>query len=404
MGMDSNIPSGSFTDFNIEDTSILGDQSILSDLMDEGGDTVSTTPDKVEKIETTITAETTEAPKEKEPISQVLDSFLEDEDEEEEEEVEEKELLKAPLKKESTKDTEEDSSEVNKFSALAKDLLKLGVFSQDDEEDQLDIKDPEEFLERFKYEGEKIAHQKIDNFLGQFGEDYQKAFEAIYVKGVNPKDYFATAGKIQNFSELDLTKESNQVSVMKQALLDQGLEHEDVETEVERLKNYGDLESTAQRYHKLLVKKEGAKLAQMEQDSQMKLKLQNEAKQQYVSNVNTVLQNKLKTKDFDGIPINNKLAQELQDFLLVDRYRTPSGETLSEFDKKILDLKRPENHELKVKVALLLKTLEKDPSLSTIQKAGLSKKSGDLFESLTKHAEKAPNKNKQKPEPTSWFS
>jgi hypothetical protein len=34
---------------------------------------------------------------------------------------------------------------------------------------------------------------------------------------------------------------SNQVRIMKQALADQGFDPEDVETEVERLKNYGDL-------------------------------------------------------------------------------------------------------------------------------------------------------------------
>ena len=62
---------------------------------------------------------------------------------------------------------------------------------------------------------------------------------------------------------------------------------------------------------------------------------------------------KVKEKEFDGIPINSNLANELQDFLLVDKWKTPSGETLTDFDRSILDLKRPENHELKVKVGLL---------------------------------------------------
>jgi hypothetical protein len=43
---------------------------------------------------------------------------------------------------------------------------------------------------------------------------------------------------------------------------------------------------------------------------------------------------------------------------------------LTDFDKTILELKRPENHATKVKIALLLKNIRKDPTLSTIQKTG----------------------------------
>jgi hypothetical protein len=402
--------STSFTDFSIEETSLLGDQSIITDLL--GSETVSASPEKVEEIKKEEPKKEEKPKKEeqkttstkeeevKEETNPILDLLQEDE---------EKEDPSKETKKEETVDdsskTKEEEPTNNKFGALAKDLLKLGVFSLDEDEEDVKIESPEDFLERFKYEGEKTAMQKINSFLNQFGEDYQHAFEAIYVKGVHPKDYFETYNKIENFSELDLSKEDNQIQVIKQTLLDQGLEQEDVLTEVERLKNYGDLEQVAQKYHKVLIKKEAAKIAQLEQDSEKRLKDQAAFKQQYVNNVNTVLQNKLKTKEFDGIPVNTKLAQELQEFLLVDKYKTPSGETLTEFDKKILDLKRPENHELKVKVALLLKTLEKDPTLSTIQKAGMSKKSDALFEELARQTKKSSVKSsKEKEEPTSWFS
>ena len=99
-------------------------------------------------------------------------------------------------------------------------------------------------------------------------------------------------------------------------------------------------------------------------------------------------QEKLKTKEFDGIPLSPKTASELQDFLLVDKYKTVSGETLTDFDKAILELKRPENHEQKVKVALLLKILEKDPTLSTIQKTGVTKKSNQLFTEVARQVQK----------------
>ena len=112
----------------------------------------------------------------------------------------------------------------------------------------------------------------------------------------------------------------------------------------------------------------------------------------------------MKAKEFDGIPLNPKLANELQDFLLVDKYQTSSGEKLTEFDRQILELKRPENHELKVKVGLLMKILETDPTLSTIQKRGISKKSDDLFSEVARQTSKSAIKSKQaSSKSTSWF-
>jgi hypothetical protein len=201
-----------------------------------------------------------------------------------------------------------------------------------------------------------------------------------------------------------LSQESNQVAVIKQALADQGFEPEDIDTEVERLKNYGDLESVSGKHHKVLVKKESAKLAKLEETKQVELQKQQAYKQQYQQNVQAVLQDKLKAKEFDGIPLNPKLANELQDFLLVDRYQTSSGEKLTEFDRQILELKRPENHELKVKVGLLMKILETDPTLSTIQKRGISKKSDDLFSEVARQTSKSAIKSKQvSSKSTSWF-
>ena len=119
--------------------------------------------------------------------------------------------------------------------------------------------------------------------------------------------------------------------------------------------------------------------------------------------INQILQEKLKTKEFDGIPLNPKLANELQDFLLVDKYRTPSGETLTDFDRTILELKKPENHAMKVKVGLLLKIIEKDPTLATIQRTGITKKSNELFGELTKQVEKGKANPKATTKGSSWI-
>ena len=402
-----------FGNFSIENTMDMGmgSSELLNDLMSP--ETASGSPDDVTVIKdeppapkkATKSPEASkeeEAPAKEDSTKSIQDFLLGNEDEEEDEEEAPKPAK--PVAKE-TKEVadEEEEPETSQFTALSNDLFKLGVFNKDEDEEDIAITSPEEFLERFNLEKKKGAISIVEDFIGQFGEDYKQAFDAIFVKGVDPKEYFGTYNNIQSFSELDLSQEGNQVAVLKQALADQGFDAEDVETEVERLKNYGDLESVAAKHHKVLVKKEAAKLAQMEQQREQELQKQQAFKQQYVNNVQSVLQDKLKAKEFDGIPLNPKLANELQDFLLVDKYQTSSGEKLTEFDRQILELKRPENHSLKVKMGLLMKILETDPTLSTIQKRGISKKSDDLFSEVARQTSKSSIKSNKSSTPTSWF-
>ena len=300
-------------------------------------------------------------------------------------------------------DADDDTPQGTQFTALANDLYKLGVFTNDDDEDPEPVSTAEEFLERFETEKKKGASEMVQNFISQFGEDYQEAFEAIFVKGVNPKDYFGTYNQVVNFAEMNLDDENNQIRIMKRALADQGFEPEDIDTEIERLQNYGDLESVATKHHKVLVKKEAAKLQQLEQKSEAELRQKAQIRNQYIANVQNILQEKVKSKEFDGIPINPKLAGELQDFLLVDKWKTPSGETLTDFDRAILDMKRPENHAIKVKLGLLMKMLEKDPTLSTIQRTGVTKKSNELFGEVARQVTKAKTASGSGAKPNSWF-
>jgi len=391
--------------FSIQDTMEMGmgNQELLNDLFSP--ETASSNPEDVTPIineaDAPVAPAKPDVPKGKDIVppksvdgktdeeklegQSMISDFLSDNDDEEEE---------APVSKvakSATVDNDEadNEPETTQFTALANDLYKLGVFTSEDDDTQEPVTTAEEFLERFNEEKKKGASEIVQNFIGQFGEDYQEAFDAIFVKGVNPKDYFNTYNNVVGFAEMDLSDEDNQVRIMKQALTNQGFDPEDVETEVERLKNYGDLESVAAKHHKVLVKKEAAKLQELENKSAAELQQKAQVRNQYISNVQSILNDKVKAKEFDGIPINPKLATELQDFLLVDKWKTPSGETLTDFDRAILDMKRPENHAMKVKVGLILKMLEKDPTLSAIQRTGVTKKSNELFGEVARQVTKA---------------
>ena len=393
--------------FSIQDTMEMGmgNQELLNDLFSP--ETASSNPEDVTPIINEADAPAApakpEVPKGKDIVppknvdgktdeeklegQSMISDFLSDNPDDEEEEAPVSKVAKSATV--DNNDESDEEPETTQFTALANDLYKLGVFTSEDDDTQEPVTTAEEFLERFNAEKKKGASEIVQNFIGQFGEDYQEAFDAIFVKGVDPKDYFTTYNNVVGFAEMDLSDEGNQEKIMKQALLNQGFEPEDIETEVERLKNYGDLESVAAKHHKVLVKKEASKLQELEAKSEAELQQKAQVRNQYISNVQSILNDKVKAKEFDGIPINPKLATELQDFLLVDKWKTPSGETLTDFDRAILDMKRPENHAMKVKVGLILKMLEKDPTLSAIQRTGVTKKSNELFGEVARQVTKA---------------
>jgi hypothetical protein len=409
--------------FSIQDTMEMGmgNQELLQGLFEP--ETASSNPDDVQPIiknaDAPAAPDAPAVPKgkdivppksvdgktdeEKQEGQSMISDFLSDSEDDDEDDT------PAPAKPakatEAAADGDEDEPQGTQFTALANDLYKLGVFTSDEDEDQEPISTAEEFLERFNEEKKKGAIETVNNFIGQFGEDYQQAFEAIFVKGVNPKEYFGTYNQVVSFAEMDLSDEDNQARVVRQALLDQGFDNEDIDTEIERFKNYGDLESVATKHHKVLVKKEAVKLQQMEVKAEQELQQKAQIRNQYIKNVQDILNDKIKSKEFDGIPINPKLAGELQDFLLVDKWKTPSGETLTDFDRAILDMKRPENHAMKVKLGLIMKMLEKDPTLSTIQKTGVTKKSNELFGEVARQVTKVKSTGAtgSKSNPNSWF-
>lgn len=405
-----------------------GDQQLLNDLMSP--ETSTSNPDDVTPIVNETTPpepETNDGPpkgkdivppmsvdgktdEEKQSGESLIADFLSDIDEDEEDDsnnsTADAEITETKEVENTDDEEQEEEIEVDgtKFTALANDLFNLGVFNKEEDE-EVSINTPEEFLERFNAEKKKGATELVQNFIGQFGEDYQQAFDSIFVKGVDPKEYFGAYNKVVSFSEMDLSKEQNQISIMKQALADQGFEPEDINNEIERLQNYGDLESVSTRHHKVLVKKEAKKLQELDREAEQIQQQKVAIRNQYINNVQTILSDKLKEKEFDGIPINPNLANELQDFLLVDKWKTPAGENLTDFDRAILDLKRPENHEMKVKVGLLMKILEKDPTLSTIQRKGASKQTNVLFGEVARQVtkDKSNTSNRKGSKPAKWF-
>jgi hypothetical protein len=328
------------------------------------------------------------------------DETLEEEDEDfdilgeldktEEEETEEKPTLKSQKKQEDTNeegDEGTDEEPENTFNVLGRQLVDLGIFSLEEGE-TLDFESGEAFAERFEYEQKRKAANTIDQFLGRFGEDYKEAFQSIFVDGVSPIDYISQVVAIDDVASIDVSTENGQRAVLSKYYKTLGWDETKIDARVRKLIDYGDIETEAEDVHKILINKEEEKLAQLQEAKARENQERATKKDTFSKSVAALLNEKIAAKEFDSIPVTKDFAQQVYNDLTQEKYQTKSGERLSEFDYFLMKLNSPENYAKKVKLAMIAKMLETDPTLSKLQRKLVSKESNELFQGL-KHAQKA---------------
>lgn len=292
----------------------------------------------------------------------------EDEEEEQDNDVDEEDDVEEK--------TEEKSSSTV-FSDISEDLYNLGVFTEDEEGVREPIVTPEQFRDRFFLESGKRANEALEKFLGEKGPEASEIFEAIFVNGIDPRTYLEKYTAIRDVENLDLADELNQEKVVRELYRRNGMKN--IDARIEKLKSYGDLAEEATDAKDTLISQDKQSLEQEKEEAKQKELKKAQIRQDYINGVSRILNDKLGKKDFDGIPVDKKFADDVANYLLKEAYETPQKQRLTAFDKDVLDLNKPENYELKVKVAMLMKVVKEDPTLSRIQKGAVSKQSNELF-------------------------
>lgn len=361
------------------------------------------------------------APNSKNPVNKPKD----EEKIEEEPEEDPQDLIEKLLSQDEEEDTEASSDkkgeegiekskegedeEENQFSVISKELFELGIFTygEDETAEDIAIETPEQFRDRFEYEKKKGAGEALEAFLARFGQPYAEMFEAVYIKGVDPVEWIQTSAKITDLAEIDLTEETNQERIVREKLTRDGYDQEDIDAEIARLKNYNDLENRSKADQKVLLKQLQKEKQEKELESQQQRQREAIEKQQKINATRQIIADKLQKKEFDGIPVDRQFADEINAYLTKDRFKLADGKLITEFEKELLDLEKPENFNMKVKMAMLLKMVKKDPTLSKIQKKAVTKETNEIFRKLVKDKKKQSNqitdKNKNEATEGKWF-
>lgn len=338
--------------------------------------------------------------KDKVSADELLDQLAAQETEEDDETpVAPKVPTKQPIEMIDENDSSEPDEE-NTFGNIAKELVKLGIFKERDEDSSEPVKDGESLKERFVRESEEAANDRMYNFLmSKHGEEGLEVFDALFVKGVPIKDYLSKYDQLQTFQDMDLSNEDNQKRVFREAYRRQGLSEDKIERKLQKSIDYGDLDEEVGDLHEILVKQESDERAYMLEQSVAKEQETKQRKVQEANNYQRIFGAKLKEREFDGIPVTDKVARETYDYLTTEKWVLPSGEKLTDFDKDVLELRDPKNHEMKVKMALLLRA---KLDLSKIKTKAVTQESNRVFDSLVKRDTQVKRTQKQVP-PTSSF-
>lgn len=305
-----------------------------------------------------------------------------------------------------------EEEEANVYSTIAQEMLNHGIFTPETDDQgnelELDIDTPEKLLAKFEQDSRKRVADVIDKFLARYGDDYKDMFDNVFVKGVSPAEYLGRYTKIENLSKLDLTNEDNQERVVRELYRTEGRSSEYIEKRILQHKNYSDLADEATEAQRILIDREKKANEDSANQKQAEITRRQQIRNDYVTSVNKIITEKLKTKDFDGIPIDRKFAEQTFSYITQDKFQS-GNQLLTEFDKDILDLARPENHELKVKVAMLLQMAKEDPQLTKLAKRAVTKETNQLFQGLNKKGLREKNNGKENQEkkegqPQSWFA
>ena len=267
----------------------------------------------------------------------------------------------------------------NPVTAWANDFYEAGILNKWTEDEEDPITDIEQLQSRLTQEVQnRVQHGLFQEITAKHGQEGWEVYDAIFNKGVDPQEFFASYNQIGNYEQMDVeTNETNQELVVRNYYLSQGFSNEVVAQKIQRLKDMDYLADEAKQTKLLLVKNEEASLNKKIADKELQNRQLEQARAEYNQNVNSILSAKLKEKDFDGIPLTDKVALEVRDYLTKPAFRIPStGEEITAFDNDIISLRRPENHALKVKLALLVRN---KLDLSKVKQKAITEETNKTF-------------------------
>lgn len=330
-----------------------------------------------------------ETPEEKETeVKETEDSFEKIENESKEEKEEEKK--EENLFKEAEEEEEEEEMLSSHLSTL--ELLKdKGLIDFELEEGKEITEEEADEILTEKFE------ESIDNRVKELMDELPQVAKDLLqftLKGGNPYEFINTLAEAQiDLSEdVDLTDEDTQLDVMRELLRLEGKDEEEVETELEFLKDSNKLALMAEKkYAKYKAEEEANRIAMVKKQA-----LAKEAEKTAIKEAKVKIATMLsESSDIAGLSLNQKDVREIPSYMNDRTVKLNNGNVITQMQKELFyDV--PKNEKALVQLASLLRNRNADGTFnfeSLVAKAE-SKVASRVKDSLRRNKSSIPSNSR----------
>ena len=200
---------------------------------------------------------------------------------------------------------------------------KIIPFDDDKSLEDYTAKDWEELIDaNLEERANQVRRETPKQFFESLPNELQIAARYVAEGGTDMKGLFQTLAAVEETRELDITKERDQEMIIKDYLSATGYgTMDEIEEEIELWKDLGKLEKQASKFKPKLDKMQEKVVAKKLEEQEMKRKQQEQASQQYMSNVYETL----KEGKLGDIKVDKKTQAMLYNGLVQPNFPSVSG-------------------------------------------------------------------------------
>ena len=211
---------------------------------------------------------------------------------------------------------------------------------------------------------EEKFEESVDNKVKElFNElpDLAKQLIQYSIKGGNINDFINTITADTNIKmDIDLEKEENQISVLKQLLRLEDKDDEEIETEIEYLKDSNKLKLISEKkFNKYKAEVDGRQKKLIEEQAE-EVENQKRLVKESKNKISTFLS---KTEELDGVKFSKEDKKVLPSYMNDKTIKLQNGSTITQMQKELFyDI--PKNEKALIQLATLLKNRNEDGSFN----------------------------------------
>ncbi len=293
-------------------------------------------------------------------------SFSFEENEEEEEGEEEEEEAEKTAKVGKVEKTNSNKSVVSSAKSVMTFLQEKGLVTLPEGTDFEKLSDTEaedQLEDSWESSKEDYLKETLKKLPATVRNLIKIASDEGDVEGYLAK--LAKESKTSLSADLDMDDEANQESALRKILAEEGVDANDIDDQIEFLKDKDRLEATSKRrFNKWLEKKEEADTNAVNAAKTAKT----EAKAKIRENRDKIADLLSKSESISSLPISKEDIKDLPDYITAPAYdNTSNGTTISEFQKDLFEALKDQE-----KLVTLAKLLKSGFDFSSIEDKGAS--------------------------------